>query len=275
MTNGNSPARIWLGTIPYSVDYCLNSKFDGSVAYAKGQREIGQNTNYEHWQVIVYFKKPVRLSHCKKTFGTQSHWEPTRSAAADDYVWKDDTAVDGSRFEWGTKSIRRNERADWDAVVADARSGRLDQIPSDILVRCYGNLRRLAADNLQPIQVERTCKVYWGATGTGKSHRAWSEAGLDAYPKDPRTKFWDGYNGQDCVIIDEFRGGIDISHILRWLDKWPVIVEIKGSSIVLKATKIFITSNLDPRLWYPDIDDETKSALLRRLQITYFPRLIN
>lgn len=43
--------------------------------------------------------------------------------------------------------------------------------------------------------VERVVQVYWGTTGTGKSHRAWAEAGITAYPKDPLSKFWDGYRG--------------------------------------------------------------------------------
>ena len=107
----------------------------------------------------------------------------------------------------------------------------------------------------------RTCFVFWGRTGTGKSKRAWDEGGLQSYPKDPRTKFWDGYSGQRTVIIDEFRGAIDIGHLLRWLDRYPVIVEIKGSSTRLVAETIYITSNLDPRMWYPDLDPETLSAL--------------
>ena len=56
-------------------------------------------------------------------------------------------------------------------------------------------------------------------------------------PKDPRTKFWDGYRNQENVVIDEFRGAIDIAHILRWFDRYPVIVEVKGSSVVLSAKK--------------------------------------
>lgn len=90
---------------------------------------------------------------------------------------------------------------------------------------------------------------------------------------DPCTKFWDGYYGQQNVVIDEFRGSIGISHILRWLDRYPVIVEIKGSSTVLQATTIWITSNLSPNVWYPDIDAETLAALRRRLEVKFFPRL--
>jgi len=76
--------------------------------------------------------------------------------------------------------------------------------------------------------------------------------------------------GQKHVIIDEFRGGIDIGHMLRWLDRYPVIVEVKGSSTVLKAETIWITSNIHPKDWYPDLDEETKSALMRRLEVTHF-----
>lgn len=115
--------------------------------------------------------------------------------------------------------------------------------------------------------------LFWGRTGSGKSRRAWQEAGWDAYPKDPRTKFWDGYRGQEHVVVDEFRGGIDVAHLLRWLDRYPVLVEIKGSSVPLTATKIWFTSNLHPRDWYPALDEDTLNALMRRIKITHFDML--
>ena len=73
----------------------------------------------------------------------------------------------------------------------------------------------------------------------------------------------------NVVILDEFRGDIDISHLLRWLDRYPVIVELKGSSAPLVAEKIWITSNLHPSSWYPLLDAATYAALERRLQITH------
>lgn len=273
MNATSKPARIWMGTIPYSGQYDLHSRFDSNIAYVRGQREIGESTGYEHWQLVVYFCRSQRLSALKKKFGNNTHWEPTRSDAADEYVWKEETAVADSRFEWGRKPIRRSEAKDWDSIKDAAKRGELDVIPSDIFVRNYGALKRIMSDNLKPSAIDRKVYCFWGATGTGKSRRAWEEAGLEAYPKDPRSKFWDGYVGQEHVIIDEFRGGIDVSHLLRWLDRYPVIVEVKGSSTVLKAKTIYITSNKDPRDWYPDLDDETKAALLRRMMITYFPSL--
>ena len=84
-------------------------------------------------------------------------------------------------------------------------------------------------------------------------------------------EFWDGYRDHQSVVIDEFRGRVDISHLLRWFDRYPVLVEIKGSATPLLAQRIYVTSNLDPRVWYPDLDESTQAALMRRLQVTYCP----
>jgi len=240
------------------------------VAYIRGQLERGENTGYLHWQLSLVLSKKQRIGFIKKLLGPECHAELSRSAASTDYVWKEDTRVDGTPFELGRLPIKRNCQKDWDAVKSDAERGRLDDIPSDILVRYYGNIKRIHQDNLEAIGMEREIVCYWGTTGMGKSRRAWEEAGLNAYPKDPRSKFWDGYRGQEHVVFDEFRGGIDISHVLRWFDRYPVIVEVKGSSTVLKAKKIWITSNLHPNDWYPELDQETKSALIRRLTIVHF-----
>jgi RNA helicase. len=134
-------------------------------------------------------------------------------------------------------------------------------------------LRAIAADNDNPQAVVRNAFVFWGVTGTGKSRRAWEEGGVGAYSKDPRTKFWCGYQGETAVIIDEFRGGIDIAHLLRWLDRYPIRVETKGSSRPLCAVTYWITSNLSPAQWYPDADEKTVSAMLRRLTVTEFVSL--
>lgn len=262
-----SQARYWLLTIPH---HQFLPYLPPNYAYIKGQLESGNNTGFLHWQLLVIAKRAIRLAAIKKTFGNGIHAEPSRSSAASDYVWKDDTAIANTRFELGTVPLKRNDKTDWNRIRDLAKVGNLDDIDGDVYVRCYNNLKRIAVDHMQPIGIEKQVFVFWGQSGTGKSRRAWDEAGLDAYPKDPRSKFWDGYRGQEHVVIDEFRGGIDISHILRWLDRYPTIVEVKGSSIVLKAKKIWITSNISPEDWYPDLDPDTKAALRRRMNITHF-----
>jgi len=170
----------------------------------------------------------------------------------------------------GEIPFKRNDKRDWDRVWELATKNKILDIPSDIRIQHYRTLRSIAADFAEPIAIERTCFVFWGTTGTGKSRRAWSEAGESAYPKNPTSKFWDGYQGQENVVVDEFRGDISISHMLRWTDRYPCIVEIKGASVVLKAKTIWITSNIHPREWYPSLDSSTYEALERRLQIVEF-----
>jgi len=258
-------ARYWLLTIPHAS---FTPYLPPDVAYIRGQLESAPTTGYLHWQVMVAFKRKLRLGGLKELFGPTVHAEPSRSDAATAYVWKDDTAVEGTRFELGKRAVDRGNPVDWEGVRNDAKRGRLDAIPGDIYVRLYGNLKRIAVDHCEPVAIVREVVVYWGATGVGKSRRAWDEATFDAYPKDPRTKFWDGYRGQEHVVFDEFRGDIDVAHILRWFDRYPVIVEVKGSSVVLSAKKVWITSNLSPDQWYPNLDVVTRAALMRRLTIT-------
>lgn len=259
-------------TIPFA-DWTVPASLHPNIAYIKGQQEIGADTGYHHWQLLVVFKRAFRTRAVQELFGGRAHCELTRSDRADAYVWKEDTAVAGTRFELGSKPHRRNSQRDWDAIWEAAKTGDLLAVPAGVRVQHYRTLRLIASDHLEPAALERQIQVFWGATGLGKSRDAWAQLGLQAYPKDPRTKFWDGYQGQEHVVIDEFRGGIDIAHILRWCDRYPVRVEIKGASTVLRATRMIFTSNLHPKDWYPGLDDETLSALLRRLEIKHYVSL--
>lgn len=258
-------ARYFLLTIPC---HDFLPYLPVGVSYIKGQLEQGSG-GYVHWQILVAFPKKVTCAKVKEIFGQSTHVEITRSEAANDYVWKEDSRI-GHQFELGHLAFKRNSPKDWDKILDSAKRGKFDEVPADVLIRCYGNLKKIHVDSLQPSEQEKIVTVFWGRTGTGKSRRAWAEAGLQAYPKDPMSKFWDGYRGQEHVVIDEFRGAISISHILRWFDRYPTIVEVKGSSVVLNCKRIWVTSNISPEEWYPTLDQETKLALRRRLIVVHF-----
>jgi len=266
-------ARYWILTIPHHL---FTPFLPAGCNYIIGQLELGKEesggSRYLHWQLVVGFNVKVRLASVRRIFGN-SHAEPTDSEAAELYCWKEDTRVEGTQFKLGTKAIKRSCSSDWDEVRRNAKEGNFDSIPSDIYIRCFSSLKKIACEYSKPLPMERRCYVFVGPTGTGKSRRAWDEATFDAYPKSPTSKFWDGYRGQENVVIDEFRGQIEISHILRWLDRYPVLVEVKGSSEVLSAKSIWITSNVHPENWYPTLDQPSVQALLRRLIVTVFSAL--
>lgn len=258
---------FWLLTIPqndfvpYPVPAC---------SYIVGQLEEGATTGFLHWQLLVAFKRKCSLNYVKLIFGNSCHAELSRSDAAREYVQKEETRVANTGFEFGAKPFQRNSAVEWESVWTAAQSGDLAAIPANVRVVNYRTIRAIGSDYSAAVGMVRECFVFWGVTGSGKSRRAWDEAGMEAYCKDPRSKFWDGYQTHEHVVIDEFRGGIDISHLLRWLDRYPVRVEIKGSSRPLLAKKIWITSNLAPPQWYPDCDQQTLDALMRRLVVEEF-----
>lgn len=181
----NVAARFWIGTL---WDWAPPETLPTACNNLRGQREVCPTSGREHHQVVAGFQRAVRLAFVKRVVG-DGHWEVCRSVAARAYVWKDETAVAGSRFELGALAMRRNESADWDAVRAAAIAGDLSTIPSDIFVRYYSSLSRISSDHATPLGVEKQVAVFWGPTGTGKSRRAWEEAGVASYPKDPRTKW--------------------------------------------------------------------------------------
>lgn len=256
---------FWIFTIPH---HGFHPYLPPSTVWIKGQLELAAS-GFLHWQFICAFTSKKSLAAVREVFGDY-HAELTRSEAAAEYVWKDDTYVTGTRFELGSKPIRVNQKTDWEEVWTNATTGDFIRVPPHARILCYHSLRSIFQDNGICQPMDRKCYVYWGATNTGKSRRAWQEAGMEAYPKDPRSKFWFGYQSQAHVVLDEFRGGIDVAHMLRWLDRYPVYVEIKGASRPLVATTFWITSNRNPREWYPELDTETLSALLRRMDITHF-----
>lgn len=253
---------FWLLTIPH---HQFTPWLPPCCSWIRGQLELGES-GFLHWQVLVAFSEKKSLVQVRAVFGPV-HSELSRSEAASAYVFKDDTRIEGTKFEFGSKPFRRNSRPDWDAIWASAVSGAIADVPTNLRLVHYRTLRQVAADHSRPVAIDRRVFVFWGVTGTGKSRRAWEEAGLDAYCKDPRSKFWCGYQDQQHVILDEFRGGIDPSHVLRWLDRYPCIVEVKGSSRPLLATTIWITSNVSPDDWYPELDAETRLALRRRFSL--------
>jgi len=90
-------ARYWLLTIPRaSFDSATfpHDPLPSAIQVVMGQLERGAS-GYEHWQLLVAFTAKKTLAYVKSVFGSQAHCEPTRSAAANEYVFKEDTRIDG------------------------------------------------------------------------------------------------------------------------------------------------------------------------------------
>lgn len=127
--------------------------------------------------------------------------------------------------------------------------------------------------------------VIWiyGTTGIGKSRLAiaYAEhvAGSDYFIHPPgNLKWWDGYENQDCIVLDDFRrhnlreaGGF--SYLLRLLDRYDIQVEVKGGFRRGTFSHVVITGQRDPVSEFTyrgddgqDIVEENIGQLVRRLE---------
>lgn len=96
---------------------------------------------------------------------------------------------------------------------------------------------------------EINVQLHYGVPGSGKTRWA-AENYPDAYWLSGQGKWWDGYESQDTVIIDDFNGWIQYHMLQRIIDRYPFNIEVKGGTRKLVATEFIITSNRPPEEWY-------------------------
>lgn len=119
----------------------------------------------------------------------------------------------------------------------------------------------------------------WGPTSTGKTRSVYEKHDpSDVFQIDvneAKRVWWDGYQGQRVILIDEFRGLISCTRLLKLLRPYQIMAETKGGTIYPVYDYVYITSNKRPEdLYVPKmrhgemtggIDDETRAAFMIRL----------
>lgn len=85
--------------------------------------------------------------------------------------------------------------------------------------------------------------------------------------------WFDGYHGDACAVIDDFRGAIAYEDILKLTDPWiNHRVPVKGGFTIWQPDVVIITSNLDPVMWWPSETPTSLEPLHRRIKIYSIPQ---
>ena len=132
-----------------------------------------------------------------------------------------------------------------------------DQYFSD-WCRYQRSLHRYADDVFLRTHSERQnprILILWSAeSGTGKTYYA-RKTFPTAYWHRVATfgsQWWDGYQGQDTVVFDEFDSAfIPYRDLLGILDRSSLRVPVKGDHKWAACHKFVFTTNLEPAQWYP------------------------
>lgn len=121
------------------------------------------------------------------------------------------------------------------------------------------------------------CEWIMGPSGAGKSHSA-REENESYYEKMPDGKWMDDYDFEPCVIIDDLDAS-NVHHVRESIknlaDVYPVRVQVKGSSMLIRPTKIVITSQYSIDTVFK-CDPALQIALTRRFTVRRLaPRVRN
>lgn len=239
--------------------------------YGIFQSETGESGT-PHLQGYFQLSKKNRMSWLKSTFSARAHYECAKGTWEQnkDYCSKEEARMPGTEvFEHGRppETGKRNDLAPVvESVLAKRSIGDIALDHPEEFIKFSRGILTLAAAVAEP----RTWKteVFWfyGPTGTGKSLRAF-EMAPNAYWKAGGTKWWDGYDGQEDVIIDDYRCDLCPFHeLLRLLDRYPMRVEFKGGSTHFRARRVFITTPSSPRDTWSGRTEEALAQLLRRVE---------
>ncbi len=287
MPNG---ARHWCFTInnPTEEDACTEQILSGEngslrsengrsaaqhckAKYAIWQFESGESETL-HIQGYVEWDRKHTLEHVIRLFRGRGHWEVRSGPAknAREYCKKPEGRVAGP-WEIGVWEAGQGKRSDLITIKRKIDEGVAETVIADEhftdWIRYYKGFREYEDIKKQRRDAKSHTTVVWGLTGVGKS--TWiREQAPEAYwvspPKGAEGCWWDGYQGQKDVVLDDYENWIPFRHLLRLCDSFPQRVQFKGGSKEFAPERIWISSNKHPRYWFENDDYE---PLARRIDV--------
>lgn len=262
-------------TVSKSWVFTLNNFSDAHVEYITGDfaalctvcyvsKEVGESGT-PHLQGFFRLKKAKRFTGLKKLI-PQAHFEVAKASTDENaaYVFKvgsellirKDEGGQGRRSDitnfltkWRSEGLRTAVQDDVSTYVRYGKG--LDKA----FAALYGATPRTSYPN-----------VVWlfGPTGIGKTGYAETLDGdyiiINNYP------WFDGYLAQQTVVLDElekWEPQISDQKILQLLDRYPMRVQVKGSTVEFNPANILITTTPPPEVVFQN--PEMRSQLMRRV----------
>lgn len=233
-----------------------------------GQLHLQGYLEFEGARRVSTLKQEILGAHLEKRLGSQKQ--------AIDYCKKSRTQVEGY-WEWGTPK-EQGKRTDIDDLLDDLEKTRsLTKTATKkefrkTYVRNSRGIEKMANMLLlpdEPRSQETEFIVKIGEPGSGKTTSTMKEY-PGAYWK-TAGKWWDRYQGQDTVVLDEFVGWLPYHELMRLGDLSPLLLEVKGDSVNFVAKRAILISNKFPWDWYNYNEHKLdKESLFRRIKEVYY-----
>lgn len=191
---------------------------------------------------MSHFAGSKRLTTIQKVVGT-THVEKIRGTLqqAIDYCNKEDTRLDGP-WTFGEKPTEGGRPKLAREVIDLTEEDLLDlpmhqYIQAKKIIKLHGEVQAF-------YEGPRKCLWIWGEPRIGKSRAARQK---DPFMKE-LNKWWDGYQAQEVVLIDDMELNSIQNwaghHLKRWADSHGKLTgEVKGGHVNLSYKLLIVTSN--------------------------------
>lgn len=250
----NKKHRSWVFTLNNYNEQDINFLKGIMCKYIIFGKEIAPTTGTPHLQGYIEFASPRTMTgiHKKLCLSNHIHLEPRKGTPeqARNYCLKGEDI-----YEKGDLPMNNGQRKGLQQACEAVLAGKpIDEIacefPSEY-ARYSSGLKSLATTKVKARNPSCPPKVIWlwGLAGTGKTRQAY-ESHKTVYIKDGSI-WWDGYEGQEAIIIDDFEA-IEWNYrdLLRLLDRYPYRGQFKGGYVNINSPTIYITCEYHPsKIW--------------------------
>ncbi len=248
------------------------------LEYAVWQKEIAPTTGTPHIQGYVILKGHAKPNKYMQDNFFNCRWKIANGSTEQNYVYCTKPGGVAGPWEYGIKPVnKQGKRNDLLAVKAKLDAGApMTQIAEEHFPS-FVRYERAFLSYMNIIQPKRDFKtqiiVLISSPRTGKS--TWAKnhtygvagkGGFICYS----AQWFNGYNGIDDIIINDFNRWIPWFNFLQMLDDGAWTVETKGGIVNFAPRRIVITSNFIVTQWFDYVKIKADiRALTGRIEYIY------
>lgn len=245
----------------------------------------------KHLHVVACGDNPVKFSTVKRFIGEKAHLEMTmgNKEQVEAYInktgkFEEKGEVIVAKAQEGELVGRKGYRSDIDLISAAIKSGMTWQEVRRLDDRFFDSKMTAMIKNMyfdkriQETPFKRDVNVHWlvGESGSGKTGvifeliEKYGEENV--YLVSDYQNPFDGYAGEQVIIMDEFRGQLPYSVVLSLLEGYRKEIHCRYANVVGLWTEIYITTIKTPEEVYAKMisaDEENTdpiSQLLGRIK---------